>query len=143
MTVCSYHVTYAFQSESILYGWLNVKELLARSSRDIWNLSDRNGTWTHNHLVRKRTEPEFLVTDKTTSVSTKNYTDTCKKAYESLINPQFYTGSMRIWVLFGYLSSPGQPKKVYQIQKTLRSYKLFEILRLVILQKYLNQKHFP
>ena len=27
---CSYHVTYAFQSESILYICLNVKELLAR-----------------------------------------------------------------------------------------------------------------
>ena len=28
-TVCSYHVTYAFQSESTLYSCLNVKELLA------------------------------------------------------------------------------------------------------------------
>ena len=27
-TVCSYHVTYAFQSESTLYSCLNVKELL-------------------------------------------------------------------------------------------------------------------
>ena len=34
-TVCSYHVTYAFQSESILYSCLNVKELLARSRREI------------------------------------------------------------------------------------------------------------
>ena len=29
MTVCFYHVTYAFQSESTLYSCLNVKELLA------------------------------------------------------------------------------------------------------------------
>ena len=29
MTVCSCHVTYAFQSESTLYSCLNVKELLA------------------------------------------------------------------------------------------------------------------
>ena len=29
LTVCSYHVTYAFQSESTLYSCLNVKELLA------------------------------------------------------------------------------------------------------------------
>ena len=35
MTVCSYHVTYAFQSESTLYSCLNVKELLARSRREI------------------------------------------------------------------------------------------------------------
>ena len=35
LTVCSYHVTYAFQSESTLYRCLNVKELLARSRREI------------------------------------------------------------------------------------------------------------
>ena len=34
-TVCSYHVTYAFQSESTLYSCLNVKELLARNRREI------------------------------------------------------------------------------------------------------------
>ena len=33
--VCSYHVTYAFQSESTLYSCLNVKELLARSRLEI------------------------------------------------------------------------------------------------------------
>ena len=32
---CSYHVTYAFQSESTLCSCLNVKELLARSRREI------------------------------------------------------------------------------------------------------------
>ena len=35
LTVCSCHVTYAFESESTLYGCLNVKELLARSRREI------------------------------------------------------------------------------------------------------------
>ena len=35
MTVFSCHVTYAFQSESTLYSCLNVKELLARSRREI------------------------------------------------------------------------------------------------------------
>ena len=34
-TVCSCHVTYAFQSESRLYSCLNVKELLARSRREV------------------------------------------------------------------------------------------------------------
>ena len=34
-TVCSCHVTYAFQSESTLYSCLNVKELLAPSRREI------------------------------------------------------------------------------------------------------------
>ena len=35
LTVCFYHVTYAFQSESTLYICLNVRELLARNRRDI------------------------------------------------------------------------------------------------------------
>ena len=35
LTVCSYHVTYAFQGESTLYSCLNIKELLARSRREI------------------------------------------------------------------------------------------------------------
>ena len=35
LTVCFYHVTYAFQSESTLYSCLNVEELLARSRREI------------------------------------------------------------------------------------------------------------
>ena len=34
LSVCFYHVTYAFQSESTLYSCLNVKELLARSRRE-------------------------------------------------------------------------------------------------------------
>ena len=51
-TVFSYHVTYAFQSESMFYSCLNVKELfLPRNRRNILSLSDCNGTQTHNHLV--------------------------------------------------------------------------------------------
>ena len=34
-SVCYYHVTYAFQSESTLYSCLSVKELFARSRREI------------------------------------------------------------------------------------------------------------
>ena len=55
LPVCYYHVTYAFQSETTLYTYLNVKELLVRNRRDVWSLSDSNGIRTHNHLVRKRT----------------------------------------------------------------------------------------
>ena len=39
MTVCSYHVTYARQSESALHICLNLKELLALNRRKIWILS--------------------------------------------------------------------------------------------------------
>ena len=55
LTVCFCHVTYAFQSESTLYSWVNVKELLARNRRAIWSLSDCNWTRNHSHLVRKQT----------------------------------------------------------------------------------------
>ena len=55
LTVCSYHVIYSFQSESSFYSCLNVKELLTQSKQEIWSLSDWNGTWTHNYLVRKQT----------------------------------------------------------------------------------------
>ena len=56
LTVCSYHITYAFQSEATLYSCLNVKELLAWSRRDIWSFSDCNWTATVckrilNHLA--------------------------------------------------------------------------------------------
>ena len=55
LTVCLCHVTYAFESDSILYSWINVKELIARSRREIWSVSNCNWTQTHNHLVRKGT----------------------------------------------------------------------------------------
>ena len=35
VTVCFCHVTYVFESESTLYSCLNVKEVLARSRREI------------------------------------------------------------------------------------------------------------
>ena len=46
-TVCSYHVTYAFQSESTLYSCLNVKELLARNRHKIWSLSGFESRCSH------------------------------------------------------------------------------------------------
>ena len=53
LTVCYYHLKYAFQNESTLCSFLNVKELLARIRQDVWNLSDDKGTRTHNHFVYK------------------------------------------------------------------------------------------
>ena len=57
MTVSSYHITYAFQSESTLYLYscLNVKELLSRSRRKTWSLSDWNWTRIQNNLAREQT----------------------------------------------------------------------------------------
>ena len=50
LTVCSCHVTDAFQGEFTLYSCLNVKQLFARSSCEMWRLSDCNWTRTQNHL---------------------------------------------------------------------------------------------
>ena len=54
-TLRSCHVRYAFQSESTLYFFLNVKEPLPPSKRELWRISVCNRTRTHNHLVFKRT----------------------------------------------------------------------------------------
>ena len=51
LTVCYYHVKYAFQSASALYNCLNAKELFAQNRRHIWSLSDSSGKRTHNHLT--------------------------------------------------------------------------------------------
>ena len=55
LTVSCYHVTFVFQSKSILYISLNVKELLAQNKCKVWSLSDCSRTPTYNHLVHKRT----------------------------------------------------------------------------------------
>ena len=55
LTVCSYHVTYAFQSESILYCCLNVRELINQNRLEVWSVSHCKWARAHNHLVRKRT----------------------------------------------------------------------------------------
>ena len=55
----SHHVRYEFPSKFILYKWLNVKELLAQSERNIWGLRDWNDTRFHNHLARKQTPKTF------------------------------------------------------------------------------------
>ena len=54
-TVCYYHVTQAFPSESTPYSCLNVKELLARNRPDIQSLNNSKGNKSNNHLYHKRT----------------------------------------------------------------------------------------
>ena len=67
-SVCSCHVTYAFQSESTLYSCLNVTELLVWSRRKIWSLCDCNWTRTQSHLARKRTLNHLASLTKSLSV---------------------------------------------------------------------------
>ena len=51
---------------------LNVKELLARSRRYIWSLSDGNVIRTHNHLVCKRTLNHLWIHSGTRTWHDKN-----------------------------------------------------------------------
>ena len=55
LNICSCHITYVLQIEYTLYSCLKINELLARSTRKIWSLSDCRWTQTQNHLVRKWT----------------------------------------------------------------------------------------
>ena len=64
LTVCSCHVTYAFQSDSTFYSCLSFKELLAQSRREIWSLSECNWTRTQNHFVCKQTLNHFTQLNK-------------------------------------------------------------------------------
>ena len=43
-----YYVMYSFQSEFILYSYLNVKKLLAQNRSDIWSLSEQ---WLQGNIA--------------------------------------------------------------------------------------------
>ena len=73
LSVCSCHVTYAFQSESTLYSCLNVKELFARSRREIWSLSDCNWTRTQKDLLCKWTLNQLTSSAKWLSAHLRTY----------------------------------------------------------------------
>ena len=53
--VINYYVMYAFQGESTLYSYPNVKQFLVQNRPYIWSLSDSNVIRSHNHSVCKRT----------------------------------------------------------------------------------------
>ena len=99
LTVCVYHVTYEFESESTLYSCLNVKELLARSRRHIWRLSDCNGTRTHNHLVRKRTLNHLAQLAKWLSCVVSTY---LYGAFDCM----FFLSHVRVWEWIRTLQLP-------------------------------------
>ena len=63
LTVCSYHVTYAFQSESTLYSCLNVKELLARNRREITlkRVRDMIRTYSQMHRTDKYSQHSSII----------------------------------------------------------------------------------
>ena len=92
MTVYSCHVTYAFQNEATLYSCLNVKELLTRSRRQIWRLSDCNWTRTQNHLVRKRTLNHLAKLESSCSQLTLIF----RACFEQEV--AWYSGNYRVWI---------------------------------------------
>ena len=63
----------AFQCETTLYRYLNVNELLFWNRRNIWSLSDYNGTRIHYHLVHKRTLHHLAKLAKKLSCAVSTY----------------------------------------------------------------------
>ena len=110
MTLCSYHVTYAFQSESTLYSCLNVKELFAWNRHKIWSLSDCSRTRTHSHTthfldIQATIECGFTVKsihDKIGTYSQMQWTD--KYSQHSLI---IWPVQLNGWVFVYELSGCG------------------------------------
>ena len=80
LTICSYHLTYRFNTESTLYSCLNIKELLTGSRQDIWSSSDCNEIRTLNHLVRKRKLSHFAKLAKWLSFVEITYLYNCRTA---------------------------------------------------------------
>ena len=73
LTVCYYHVRYAFSTELTLRSYLNVKELLVRNRPYNWSLIDSNRIQTHNYLVRKQTLNHLAKLDKFLSCFVSSY----------------------------------------------------------------------
>ena len=109
MTVWSCHVTYVFQSESTPYYSLNVKELLARSRREIRSLSDCNWNRTQNHLVRKQTLSHLAQLVKVSGwvfvyeLSGSGFKSSCSRlnfrfraCFEQGV--PWYSGNYRVWI---------------------------------------------
>ena len=100
LTVCFYHVTNVFQSESALYSCLNLKELLAQSRREIWGLSGCSCTRTHNnHLVRKRTLNRLAKLAKWLSCVVSTY------LYGALDGMFLWVWIFRVWILRVWIHS--------------------------------------
>ena len=116
------HVTYVFQSESALYSWLNVKELLARNRYDIWRLSNSNGIRTHNHLVdivQATIECRFSlkqVRDMIITYSQVHRTDKCLQ-HISIIWPVWLNG----WVFVYKLSGCGFESRCFHLNFRYRT----------------------
>ena len=105
LTVCSYHVTHVFQSESTLYSCLNVKEFLALSRHKICSFLACDWTRTHNHWVHKRTLYHFAIMAKWLRcvVSTYLYAAfdcmflTCQVCVSEWIRSKYSQPSSMIW----------------------------------------------
>ena len=73
LIVCSCHVTHVCQSESTLYSCLNVKQLIAKSRRDICRRTYCNWIQTQNHVVLKGTINHLVKLARWLSCFLSNY----------------------------------------------------------------------
>ena len=76
-----------FQSEYTLYSCVNVKELLARSRRKIWSLTDCSWTPTQNHLICKKNTWPVGLTDQMISSCSEYLSLRCIWRYVIIASP--------------------------------------------------------
>ena len=87
-----------FRVNTALYSCLGDKELLARSRREIWSLSDCDWTRTQNHLV---CNPEPLSLYITRRCTQRHRTDKYSE-HSSIIWPVWRSGSVFVYELSGF-----------------------------------------
>ena len=113
LTVCYYHVTYEFQSESTLYSLPNVKKPLAQSRHLVWSLSNSNRIWIHNHLVCQQTLNHVAKLVKWLSYIVRTYLSgafecrllSCHVRVSEWIHILWNPHSLQIWCLLWARSS--------------------------------------
>ena len=105
----------------IRYSYLNVKELLAQNRRDIWSLSDWNGTWNHNYLVGKQTLYHFAKRVKWLSCVVSTYICAVHLTVRSYhVTYSFVSEWLNGWVFLYKLSDCGFNPRCSHIQEQLR-----------------------
>ena len=99
---------------------LNVRELITRSRRHVWSLSDSSGIRTHKHLVRKRTLNHLVKLAKWLGVRLRTKRLWVRIPLLSLILPTLCKLVCRYWDIF--LSVPFVPRIYLSVYTTYISF---------------------
>ena len=99
---------------------LNVKELVARSRRHVWSLSDSSGIRTHSHLVHKRTLNHLVKLAKWLAIRLRTKRLWVRIPLLSLILPTLCKLVYRYWDIFS--SVPLVPRIYLSVSTTYLSF---------------------